>query len=94
MLFGVGIGNSVIAPSAVMRPMRFPVCSENHMFPSDPSAMMRGELPGLGSRNSRTPVPSGFMRPIAFPAPRVNQSVPSPASAIVVGPLLGVGKGN
>ena len=60
MLFGVGIGNSVIVPSGVIRPMRLPVCSENHMLPSDPSAMIRGELFGLGSGNSVRPVPSGL----------------------------------
>ena len=73
--------------------MRLPVCSENHMLPSDPSAMIRGELPAFGSGNSFRPVPSGFIRPMRLPALSVNQSVPSGASAIVVGPLSGFGNG-
>ena len=61
------------------------------MLPSEPSAMMRGELSGFGNGYSTRPVPSGFMRPMRLPALSVNQSVPSGAIAIVVGalPLLG-----
>lgn len=73
--------------------MRLPLCSLNQRLPSAPTAMMRGELPGVGSGYCTSPEPSGFMRPMALPALSVNQSCPSRAIEIVVGALPRSGSG-
>ena len=39
---GVGISNSEIVPSVVMRPIRFPRNSVNHKLPSGPAVIPEG----------------------------------------------------
>src|SRR5207248_1326175 len=46
-LFAVGIGNSVIVPVDVIRPILLPLDSTNHMLPSGPSVMPMGALFGV-----------------------------------------------
>src|SRR6516162_7738458 len=45
---GFGRGNSVMAPVAVIRPIRFPGNSVNHKAPSEPTAIPIGPLKALG----------------------------------------------
>jgi hypothetical protein len=50
----VGIGNSVIVPLVVMRPILLPVCSTNHRLPSGPSVISCRLLFAAGTGNSVT----------------------------------------
>src|SRR5260370_1243125 len=47
----VGMGNSVMIPLVVIRPMLFPEDSVNQTLPSGPSVMPKGALLGAGSGN-------------------------------------------
>src|SRR5260370_38534255 len=48
----VGIGNWVIAPLVVIRPILFPEDSVNQTLPSGPRVMPKGALLGAGGGNS------------------------------------------
>src|SRR5271163_3414135 len=48
----VGIGNSVITPAVVMRPILLAFISVNHSAPSGPTVMPWGELLAVGIGNS------------------------------------------
>src|SRR6266446_1323425 len=74
-LLAVGIGNAVIAPSVVIRPILLEAASENHSAPSGPGVMPVGRLP-VGSWNSVI-TPVVVMRPILLETDSVNHSAPS-----------------
>src|SRR6266571_1093479 len=60
ILFGVGIGNSVITPWGVMRPILLPCSSINQRLPSAPRVIPVVWLPSVGIGNSlRCPVVTG-----------------------------------
>ena len=44
----VGIGNSLIMPAVVIRPILFAICSVNQRFPSGPTAIDEGPLAAVG----------------------------------------------
>src|SRR6188474_1124408 len=50
----VGIGNSVMAPAVVIRPILCPFSSVNQSAPSGPAVMPAGRLTGVGTGNSVT----------------------------------------
>ena len=52
-LLAVGMGNSVMTPEGVIRPI-LPARSVNHRLPSDPVVMPEGELLAVGMGNSVT----------------------------------------
>ena len=98
----LGIGNSVMVPSSVMRPTRLPstwrlsarpLSSTNHMLPSAPAVMSPGPRSAPGSMNSVT-VPSSVIRPILPALNSENQMLPSGPAASARGPLFGVGIAN
>jgi hypothetical protein len=95
MVFGalraVGIGNSVMLPLVVMRPIRFEFCSVNQRFASDPTAMPEGARPGVGNS---VKLPLVVMRPIRFEFCSVNQMFPSGPVTSVSGKLFGEGMEN
>src|SRR5262249_3526415 len=78
--------NSVIALAVLIRPI-LPVSSVNQRFPSEPTAIPRGKLPGLGRSNSVS-APHGVTRPIRLPCCSVNQTPPSGPAMISTGPLF------
>src|SRR6266567_3173634 len=87
-LLAVGIGNSVMAPVVVMRPILLPPVpdSVNHRAPSGPDVMPKGSLPAVGRKNS-VMVPAVVIRPILLPCTSVNHSAPSGPAAISMGSL-------
>src|SRR5215813_13829809 len=93
-LLTVGIGNSVITPAVVMRPML--LLFTNHSAPSGPVVMPDGALlvPGIG--NSVT-TPAVVMRPMLLvlggASGLVNHSAPSGPVVMTSGPPPG-GSGN
>ena len=88
----IGVGNSVMTPVGVMRPMA-PRPSANQTFPSGPAVMYCRLLLGTGSGNSVI-TPAGVMRPILLPVFSVNQMLPSGPEAMPRGPLPTVGTPN
>ncbi len=60
----VGTGNSVMAPSVVIRPIRLPAFWQNHSAPSAASVIPIGRASGVGVSNSTKLPSSGFIRPI------------------------------
>src|ERR1700683_2146692 len=79
-----------MAPSIVIRPMRFPFSSVNQSAPSGPGLIQMGVLLALG-RGYSVKTPSVVMRPILFPTHSVNQSARSGPVAILNGWLLAGG---
>src|SRR6266853_1428943 len=73
---GVGIGNSVITPAVVMRPILLAFCSVNHRAPSGPVVMIWGSLLAVGIGNSVI-TPAVVMRPILLALCSINHSEPS-----------------
>src|SRR5262249_36969749 len=65
MLAAVGMGNSVIAPATVTRPILWPLISANHTAPSGPTVMPSGRAPGVGMGNSVT-TPAVVIRATLF----------------------------
>src|SRR5262245_50720521 len=85
-----GKWNSVTTPLVVMRPIWKAFTSVNQRLPSEPTAMLRGEPPGIGIGNSVT-TPLGVMRPILSASASVNQRLPSGPSTLPEGALPAVG---
>src|SRR5215831_5941672 len=83
-LAGVGMANSVITPSGVIRPMLLPRISVNQRFPSGPAVISHGAERGVGTGNSVSTA-SGVMRPIRFPGISVNHTFPSGPAVITSG---------
>src|SRR5215471_21814047 len=83
-LAGVGIGNSVMTPSGVIRPMLLPRASVNHRLPSEPAVISQGAERGVGTGNSVS-TPSGVIRPIRLPGISVNHRFPSGPAVITSG---------
>ena len=69
--------NSVTAPVGVIRPIRLPVDSVNHRFPSGPAAIMLRPAPAVMPIENSVTTPAGVMRPIRFPVDSVNHILPS-----------------
>src|SRR6266567_3085786 len=94
-LLAVGIGNSVMAPVVVMRPILLLtlLISVNHRAPSGPTVIPRGPLLGVGTGNS-VMLPVVVMRPILLPVSSVNHSAPSGPAVMPMGALPRVGMGN
>src|SRR6266545_1983522 len=88
-----GIGNSVMVPVVVIRPICLLPNSVNHSAPSGPAVMPRGELLRLGMANSVT-LPPVVIRPIWLRLDSVNHSAPSGPVVMPRGPLLALGMGN
>src|SRR5512133_1759189 len=91
-LLGAGIGNPVIVPDGVMRPIRGAILgprSVHHRLPSGPEVISPGVLPG----RSRYSVisPEGVIRPTLSPKTSVNHRLPSGPAVMPNGPLAGVG---
>src|SRR5258706_15897659 len=97
-LLAVGVGNRLVLPPVVMRPIAFTFVVKssyvNHRLPSGPAEMpfrKSSSLPGPRMVN-RVIVPEGGIRPILdeeFVPSRVNQRLPSGAVAMSSGvPLL------
>ena len=53
-----GIGNSVMTPSVVIRPIRLPCISVNHRLPSGPAATLKATV-GSGNRKLRDDLAAG-----------------------------------
>ena len=68
-LLAVGIGNSVMTPAVVIRPILLPLLSVNQRLPSGPAVMPRGTASGVGIGNSVT-TPAVVIRPILLPLTR------------------------
>src|ERR1700682_1016974 len=83
-------GNSVIDPSAAMRPSLPPAASPNQRAPSGPRMIPWGSLPGDGIGNS-VRVPVGVIRPTRLAARSMNQRLPSLPGVISSTPVLPVG---
>ena len=83
--------NSVIFPSASIRPIRRPSACVNHMPLSGPAVMPIGLLPGRSSNSTIAPVM--LMRPIRWPVCSVNHMLPSGPLAIRCGRLPAFGSG-
>src|SRR5258706_84009 len=92
-LLGVGMGNSVIWPEVVIRPILSMWNSVNQRLPSRPGVITKGTPLGLGIGNSVT-WPEVVMRPIFLPSISVNQRFPSEPAAMLKGMLFAVGMGN
>jgi hypothetical protein len=91
----VGVVNSVITPSVVIRPIFSPGFaavprSVNQSVSRRPGSITVGRLPGVGTVNSVIS-PSVVMRPILLPSTSANQRLSSGPVAMPSGPLLGVG---
>src|SRR5450631_149297 len=71
----VGIGNSVMVPPGVMRPM-LPASSVNHTLPSGPFAIPMGDA-AADCRLNSTASPAVVIRPILPLSLSVNQRFPS-----------------
>ena len=72
----LGIGNSVTAPSTVMRPMRLPLASENHSAPSR-TAIDSGLAPGEMPSPYSVTRPSGVILAMRLASLSENQILPS-----------------
>src|SRR5215469_13599577 len=83
-LAGVGIANSVITPSGVIRPTLLPRASVNQRLPSGPAVISQGAERGVGTGNSVS-TPSGVIRPIRLPGISVNHRFPSDPAVITRG---------
>ena len=93
LLLAVGVGNSVIVPVGVIRPILFAVFSVNHRLPSEPDVMAVGLLLAVGIGNSVT-LPVGVIRPMLFACCSVNHKLPSEPDVIPHEFVLAVGIGN
>ena len=71
-----GIGNSLIVPLGVIRPILSPCASVNQTLPSGPAAIAYGKLFAVGIGNSLI-VPLGVIRPILSTSASANQRLPS-----------------
>src|SRR5258706_12994878 len=97
VLRGVGIGNSVITPAVVMRPIlpgtdSLAKPSVYHSAPSGPVVINWGTLGVVGILNSVI-APAVVMRPTVPVLNSVNHSAPSGPVVITLGKLLAVGIG-
>ena len=81
LLLPVGIGNSLIAPAGVIRPILLLYDSVNQRLPSGPAAMSRELLLAVVIGNSVI-TPAVVMRPILLLYPSVNQRLPSGPATI------------
>src|SRR6476659_10895760 len=78
-----------MAPAGVIEPIRLPVRSVNHMFPSGPAVIQNGAEAGFGSGYSlNEPFESS---PMACAFRAANQMAPSGATAMPWGRLTGDG---
>src|SRR5207249_3579589 len=76
-LAGVGMGNSMIAPETVIRPIMLPENWVNQRFASGPPVTPVGTLSGVGIGNSAKS-PEVVTRPILLPPKdSVNHRFPS-----------------
>ena len=80
-LGGCGVGNSVMTPVGVIRPMLLRRCSVNHRLPSGPAVMPQGPLPAVGVGNSAK-TPAVVTRPILELSSSVNHRFPSGPAVI------------
>jgi hypothetical protein len=80
----VGIGNSVMVPVVVIRPIWLPLCSVNHSAPSGPAVMPKSPLLAVGIVNS-VMVPVVVIRPILLLLKSENHNAPS-GPAVMIGP--------
>src|SRR5438445_205825 len=87
------MGNSVIMPPGVIRPIWLTTTSVNPRLPSEPAAMLVGEGLPLGRAYS-TIAPVRVIRPICLPICSVNHRLPSDPAVIDPGRLFAVGIGN
>ena len=85
--------NSVILPSAVIRPIWATSVSENQILPSGPVAMASGPAFKVGRSNSLS-MPSGVMQPILLARFCANHRLPSAPRSIPIGVASAVGKAN
>src|SRR5713101_6136711 len=67
-----------------MRPILFPLYSQNQRLPSAPAVIKPGWLLAVGTSNS-VMTPPGVMRPILFPKFSVNQRLPSGPAVMMRG---------
>src|SRR5262249_3069366 len=88
-LLGLGIGNSVITPAVVIRPILLVSFSVNHSAPSGPVVISQVPRP-VGIGNSVI-TPAVVIRPILLAPFSVNHSAPSGPVVIPRGPLWAVG---
>src|SRR5215467_9852404 len=78
------MGNSVIVPLGVMRPILLPSSSANQRLPSGPAVMAIG-VPGEVGMGNSVIVPLGVMRPILLPSCSANQRLPSGPAVMALG---------
>ena len=89
----LGMGNSVTAPSTVMRPMRLPAASENHSAPSR-TAIDSGFAPGEMPSPYSVMRPSGVIFATRLASLSENQILPSGPRIMPSAPAFGVGSAN
>src|SRR5258708_7357502 len=87
------MGNSVMVPPRVIRPILLPNASVNQRLLSGPAVIATGALWDAVRANS-VMVPLGVMRPILLPIVSVNQRLPSGPAVIPSVVLVAVGMGN
>ena len=92
---GSGVGNSVITPDGVIRPIKPAAGSVNHRLPSGPAAIpevwgKRRRSAGIGNS---VMTPAVVIRPIWWAPYSVNHRSPSGPAAIPAGLLRAVGSG-
>ena len=82
-----GRAYSEVSPSGVVRPMRSPPASVNHMPWSGPGAMVSGLAPGVIPAENSVTLPAGVILPTRSPSSSVNHRLPSLPTATSSGPL-------
>ena len=74
----------------VMRPIRLPLDSVNHMLPSGPRVIDSGLAPAVMPALNSVMTPAGVMRPILLAPNSVNHRLPSGPAAMSTGRALAV----
>ena len=82
-----GRSYSVMNPSGVARPIRFPTASVNHIASSGPRTMLNGLPPGVMPAANSVTLPLLVIRPIRSPSSSVNHRSPPRPGAMSSGPL-------
>ena len=75
----------VMTAASVMRPIRLPSSSANHMLPSGPAVMPSGNAPAVIPALNSVTTPSGVIRPIRLAPGSVNHRLPSGPAAMPTG---------
>src|SRR2546430_205251 len=81
----VGIGNSVTAPLAVIRPILLPFSSVNHKAPSGPFVIPIGSGNAEAAMGYSLKVPEVVIRPILLPMCSANHKAPSGPAVMPMG---------